>query len=498
MSFDRHAFISYAQLDNKPLTPDQRGWVTQFHATLETMLSQRLGEEARIWRDSKLTGDDVFADEIVQQFPKTALLISILSPRYLRSEWCKRELDAFCDAALKTGGVAVGNKSRIVKVVKTPLEVDSPLPAPVQRTLGYDFYSLDQEKGVPQELDPAFGDLARQQFLKKLTSLAWDLAECLHQLAQVQPTDAAAADRPRPVIFLAECGHDLRDAREHLATELQMHGYEVLPARHLSSSEEELVPELNALFERCALAVHLVGSSVGPVPDGASGISLVMLENHLAAERCRQGRLRRIIWLPEGVKGVRAEQQAFIDALQRDSALQYGADLLRGDIEGLKGAIFLAMHELEAPLAPAAIAAQGQDKRQVVHILMTEADRAACVPLIKLLRAKGLQVTIPVFVGDARSLRAANAELQSNCDAVIIFYGCGDGVWMFHKRGELRKRAVAGPGRPEWTFLAPPSTADKEMLQLLDEPNLIDALGGISDAALEPLLAALAPSRGGG
>jgi hypothetical protein len=36
------------------------------------------------------------------------------------------------------------------------------------------------------------------------------------------------------------------------------------------------------------------------------------------------------------------------------------------------------------------------------------------------------------------------------------------------------------------------------MLQLLDEPNLIDALGGISDAALEPLLAALAPARGGG
>ena len=92
MSFDQDAFISYAHLDNEPLTPGQKGWVSQFHATLQAMLSQRLGEKARIWRDDKLDGNDVFADEIVDQFAKTALLVSILSPRYVRSEWCTREL----------------------------------------------------------------------------------------------------------------------------------------------------------------------------------------------------------------------------------------------------------------------------------------------------------------------------------------------------------------------------------------------------------------------
>ena len=79
MSFDQDAFISYAHLDNEPLTPGQ----SQFHATLQAMLSQRLGEKARIWRDDKLDGNDVFADEIVDQFAKTALLVSILSPRYV-------------------------------------------------------------------------------------------------------------------------------------------------------------------------------------------------------------------------------------------------------------------------------------------------------------------------------------------------------------------------------------------------------------------------------
>ena len=88
MPYDQDAFISYAHIDNEPITTGQKGWVTQFHATLQTMLSQRLGERARIWRDDKLDGDDVFADAIVEQFTKTAVLVSILSPRYLRSEWC--------------------------------------------------------------------------------------------------------------------------------------------------------------------------------------------------------------------------------------------------------------------------------------------------------------------------------------------------------------------------------------------------------------------------
>ena len=191
MSFDQDAFISYAHIDNEPLTPGQKGWVTQFHATLQTMLSQRLGEKARIWRDDKLGGNDVFAAEIVDQFTHTALLVSILSPRYLRSEWCTRELREFCEVAARTGGITLGNKSRVFKVVKTPVEISTALPEAVQQTLGYEFYATDE--GDPKELDPAFGDQARQQFLSKISSLAWELSKSLQQLRPAAPVDRVAA-----------------------------------------------------------------------------------------------------------------------------------------------------------------------------------------------------------------------------------------------------------------------------------------------------------------
>ena len=118
--FAKHIFISYSHVDNKPLSPDQQGWITRFHQTFQTFLDTRLGRDAAIWRDDKLSGNDVFEDEIVNQFKDVALLISILSPRYIYSEWCTREAREFCQQAEQSGGLVVQNKSRVLKVVKTP------------------------------------------------------------------------------------------------------------------------------------------------------------------------------------------------------------------------------------------------------------------------------------------------------------------------------------------------------------------------------------------
>ena len=65
MNFEQNLFISYAHIDDAPLNAGEKGWITRFHATLNAMLSMRLGRDAKIWRDEKLQGNDVFSDEIV-------------------------------------------------------------------------------------------------------------------------------------------------------------------------------------------------------------------------------------------------------------------------------------------------------------------------------------------------------------------------------------------------------------------------------------------------
>ena len=115
MSFENDIFISYAHIDNEPLTKGQEGWISDFHRALEKRLAQLRGEKPKIWRDLKLQGNDYFGDTIVEQFPKVALLVSVLSPRYVQSDWCVKELREFYRAAERTGGVRVADKSRIFR-----------------------------------------------------------------------------------------------------------------------------------------------------------------------------------------------------------------------------------------------------------------------------------------------------------------------------------------------------------------------------------------------
>jgi len=114
---------------------------------------------------------------------------------------------------------------------------------------------------------------------------------------------------------------------------------------------------------------------------------------------------------------------------------------------------------------------------------------------LKFLRGRGLEVALPVFTGDATQVREANKQLYMGCDGVILFYGTGDEAWKFHQQNELKK--IRGqrdkPLLAEYTYLAGPTTDDKELLVALDEPNLINGLNGFSDAAMEALVRVVAP-----
>lgn len=66
---------------------------------------------------------------------RSAALVAVLSPRYVKSDWCTKEVEGFRQAAEKTLGETVGNRSRIFKVVKTPVPLESHPPV-VQGLLG--------------------------------------------------------------------------------------------------------------------------------------------------------------------------------------------------------------------------------------------------------------------------------------------------------------------------------------------------------------------------
>src|SRR6516225_5527924 len=149
-------FISYSHIDDYPFGENESRWVTQFHRNIEIRVRSYLGRPITIWRDLKLGGADVFSEEIASELGRSAVLLSIVSPGYLESEWCRRELQLFTEATRQTGGIKIGNKARIIKVLKTPVPRER-LPELLDAILGYEFYRVELDTEVVREflIDPS-------------------------------------------------------------------------------------------------------------------------------------------------------------------------------------------------------------------------------------------------------------------------------------------------------------------------------------------------------
>lgn len=481
-SSEPHLFISYAHLDNRPLTPEQEGWVCRFHAVLRTVLAMRLGYEPRIWRDDKLSGNDVFSDEILEQLRRSALFISIVTPRYLESEWCPREVREFCSAAAQAGGVSIANRSRLFKLIKTPVAEDERLPEQLRDTLGYAFF-VRGEGDAPLELDPAFGQDMAQAFNRKVALLAWNIAEVLKALSK----EPAPADKG--IVYVAESSYDRADEREQIIAELSLSGYRVLPAEPLPRDAGRYCEEVKGLLEQSMLSVHLIGSIRGFVPDGPSGKSGMQLQNELAVKRSETGQLRRVIALPSELASEHPDHAAFLEHLQQDPAQQAGAEVISGELEKVKQAVRSALRADSKDQR--ATSADVQRSRPLVYVLCTEKDRLETIPVLKRLQQAELEARLPVFSGDAGSVRRAHEDLLTECAGALVFYGRGDEAWRFHTEADLRKAAALRKQRlePKMLYLAGPMTPDKELLLALGEARLIDAINDDKPATLDGFIA---------
>ena len=481
MNYQNHIFISFAHFDNEPINSQFEGWINRFHKTLKTLLSCRLGKEARIWRDLALDPGDSLRREVMDQLRKSAILLSIVSPRYLQSEWCTDEIREFCEHAGKTGGLLVGNSQRLVPVLKTP--VDEPLPDVIRDVLFQKFFD-HAPNGASREFDEVFGSYQRERFLEILNLLADALKRKLDAIEGV-----AAPPSTRPTIYLAECGSDRRRDRDAIAAELRSMHYVVLPEGDLPWKETEHIAAVDEMLSRSALSIHLVGSAYGDTI-GGSGKSIPIHQNERAVACARAGGLKRLIGLPAVTESELPAQQAFIDALRTDPDAQFAADLIAGDIEELKAAIHATLKKIEEPPPRSATVQASTDQNdRLIYLICNERDieHETTLRLQKLCNQLGFEVHTPSFEGSAVEKGEVHRDLLEACDIVVLFYGAGDASWRRARELELKKIAGYRHGRPllsRHICVAGDSTPDKRNLINVAQPGLIVAFDNVSDADL--------------
>src|SRR3989441_6922136 len=425
MTFDSDAFISYALLDNLPLIEGDRGWVGDFHRALEIRLGQLRGKQPQIWRDPKLQGNGYFADVLIERLARVGVLVSILSPPYLNSEWTRRELAEFWKAALEYGGVRVGDKARVFKVLKTWVPLDRH-PQEVRDLLGYEFFTRDPLTGKTRELNRVFGAEAQRDFWMKLDDLAHDICALLEELER--DSDRAPAPTPKDAVYLAETTMDLKAEHESIRRELQEHGYNVLPASPLPVVESELRAAVAEQLGRCRLSIHLVGRHLSLVPEGGRE-SLIAVQNELAIERASKGDFSRLVWIRAGLQIEDERQRKLIEQLRMNPRMDMRADLIETTLEALRTVIRdrlrSAPKTMPEPDAAAKPAAQLAD----LYLIYDQRDQDVIQPWQQFFFQQGLEVLHPYFEGSETEVRESHEENLCNCDAVLIHYGAAGESW---------------------------------------------------------------------
>ncbi len=333
--FENDVFISYAHIDNESFGEESDRWVSVLQRNLQTRLEMLLGPRIKFYRDPRLSGDALFPETIREQLEHAAVLVSVVSPAYLASLECRRELESFIAAADRTAGLQVEGQPRVCKVLKRPVAWTD-LPSVLQETLGYEFYRTDSTGRVREFLLDRDPD-AQKLYWQKLDDIAQDIADTLTRIERRRRTgaaDAAPASGP-VVVYVAETTSDIETVREQLLRELKSRGHRILPEKPLPKQGEDLKRTVKADLDQCRLSVHLIGRQYGFIPEGEES-SVVSLQHEIAAELTAQGRLTELIWMAPGLTPADTRQSEFISSLESNPG---SGELLKTTVEALKNTV---------------------------------------------------------------------------------------------------------------------------------------------------------------
>ncbi len=280
-------FISYGHLDDDDPAGDVKGWVDLLVERLPRLISSTLGYQPKVWRDERsLTGDALLRAAIEEGISNSLIFIPIVSPRYVQSDWCLRELETFCKHPPLPNAPA--HRSRIFKVIKSPLlfHLAKKEPDALRELIGYAFYEMEGD--MPVEFSPDVVPAKDPRYWTVLRRLAWDISTLLAVVKEPdkRATKELPTEGPQKFVYLAETTSDLAQERELVRDELRQRGYGVVPEEKLPTEElKETEAAILKALGRSILSVHLIGKRYGAAPEDDPR-SIVSIQEDLSARRC--------------------------------------------------------------------------------------------------------------------------------------------------------------------------------------------------------------------
>ena len=417
-------FVSYSSIDNEALVTDggqHRGWIDALLEKLRVEMRSRIGE-----REVKLSIDHEFIDstlpltpQILEQVRGAAVLLVVMSPAYLKSEWCRRERNAFLAAAqrhVRTGSMLVV-RARPVARDAQPDEfrdlrgIEFFVPRPGART----------EESYRVLGHPDANDLA---FMDRICTLGQELSNQLRRLRSAA-TSYHSVPPGGTGVFVAGGTDDLEEREEELRGYLTQEGIHVLPSPSSRYPMSDLVSyEASVLqdLECCTLFAQLLGPTRGRRLEFAPGRRLPELQFDLA----RRANKPILQWRERSL-----ELASIPDAKHR--ALLEGAQVRACGINEFKAAVVERAFQ-----KPTRRRAQ-TSTQTVVFLNVNSPDRVLARDLGMRLSGLGLDCYWPIEAGAPETIRADLEENLRECDGLVLVYGETQVEWVHQQLRQTRK-----------------------------------------------------------
>lgn len=473
--YNHDYFVSYAVVDDGQMAGVENGWITNLARSLDAQLQMEIGRAGRLdvfWDRRVLTRNEHVESQIRAALQSTACFVLVLTPGFLESPWCPRELEWFREAISRQSR----SSSRIF-VIDQGKVPDAQKRQLFDGHLTYPFFEKtasgqNQVLGYP-EPDPKL----HPGYYNAVATLARELGQELRKLKELghAPVDHGGtpasfpATSPTPpnvnplAVFLAETSDDLIPQRRQVQQYLEDNQYRVLrvssPAATLAGWRQQAEP----LLQQSDAFVQLLGLSPGrDFDDNPEGLVLqqAAMAVELSGQRSRQqlqpgepgsGPLQILQWRSSELLSRLRDQPEHLNLLR----LAEGAGVIAGPLEEFKAEIKRTVR-LPAPAPPSRLPAPSADSQGLMPLVFINAgpeDLPQAEQLQQLLAELNCLPFTPLLDGSPEEIRRELEAGLLDSDGLIYFYGQISAEWLRRQfrtlPAFLPRRNQQQPPRPQ-------------------------------------------------
>jgi hypothetical protein len=426
--FENDVFISYSHRDN--LAPH---WVDHFHEALHAALKRKLADDRTVvWRDQELNANSLFNQKIKRMIDSSAVFLVLLSRNYLKSEYCKKELDWFYSD--ETGlGLSIGDQSRIFIVLLNNIPHEE-WPGQLKGTTGQIMHDAPKDSGKEGD----FFDFDSREFRDGVKEITNAITDTLKAFPGAGPDKDVVPPRPGEKdddeyinVFIADAADNLQITRDRLIEDLKREKVripgEIPPPDNLKEHDEAVKKAVAGAH----LAIHLLDTVPGRRIRDCKESSYPRRQLEIGLE----SDTHQLTWVPKHLDYEHIEDETykkFLYDLEFEERVKENFNFVRELNTGLKDLVLSKVQEIRRDLAKKIPAGEPAP----VLLSTREDDLAFTIKLAGYLDNQGIKYQLnPEYRNIEATLKVFDDFLE-RARSVVIVCGAGPANWV---QGKLLK-----------------------------------------------------------